>query len=312
MKYYPLRKIGKILCNITCGIIPNDYIRRLVRNSISPLGAGGITRYCAKHYLPKLLAEHDYFKSKPKSGEQEYIFQAWFQGLENAPEIVKKCIASVEHFKGNRKHVIITDDNLLEWCHLPDYIVEKYRAGIIDRTHFSDIIRLALLAEYGGYWIDATCLMTADFDKDVDKLDLFLYNSWGTSLFYTLIQSCFIRARAGHPLVCAWRDMIYQYWKEENQKIHYFLVHFMFKALLYDKRFKSMFDEMPFVPFIPTHRISFEGNKKYDKDLMDDIFEGAFWQKLAWGIKKEDVDPDTILGFVVYNDLDYILKSSPR
>ena len=79
-----------------------------------------------------------------------------------------------------------------------------------------------------------------------------------------------------------------------------------------DLDFKAMFDEMPFVPFIPTHRISFEGNKKYDKDLMDDIFEGAFWQKLAWRIKKEDVDPDTILGFVVYNDLDYILKSSPR
>lgn len=32
--------------------------------------------------------------------------------------------------------------------------------GNISNTQFSDILRINLLARYGGYWIDATCLLT--------------------------------------------------------------------------------------------------------------------------------------------------------
>ncbi len=39
---------------------------------------------------------------------------------------------------------------------LPENIIEKYKSGIIDFIKFSDIVRVTLLAKYGGVWLDST------------------------------------------------------------------------------------------------------------------------------------------------------------
>ena len=46
--------------------------------------------------------------------------------------------------------------NLDKYIHLPNYILEKYKQGIITKPHFSDIIWIELLIKYGGTWVDAS------------------------------------------------------------------------------------------------------------------------------------------------------------
>ena len=43
--------------------------------------------------------------------------------------------------------------------------MDKFINNIFSITHFSDIIRMALLSKYGGYWIDSTYLVTSPLTK---------------------------------------------------------------------------------------------------------------------------------------------------
>ena len=64
-----------------------------------------------------------------------------------------------------------------QYVDIPDYILQKYRAGKMTRTHFSDILRLHLLSRYGGVWIDSTILMTEHLPKYILDSPLFIYQT---------------------------------------------------------------------------------------------------------------------------------------
>ena len=59
--------------------------------------------------------------------------------------------------------IILTKENLSQYCSIPDHIYQKLEAGIITLTHFSDIVRVTALAVRGGLWLDATIFATGDF-----------------------------------------------------------------------------------------------------------------------------------------------------
>ena len=53
----------------------------------------------------------------------------------------------------------ITEKNYKDYVNMPDYIIRKQQSGEIDLTHFSDILRMMLLARHGGIWMDSTLLI---------------------------------------------------------------------------------------------------------------------------------------------------------
>ena len=67
----------------------------------------------------------------------EYIWQCWLQGIEQAPDLVKMCLNSVEKYKkSNQKRIIITAENFADYLTLPTTIIEKWRKGNISNTQF--------------------------------------------------------------------------------------------------------------------------------------------------------------------------------
>ena len=42
----------------------------------------------------------------------------------------------------------------------PEWLLEKKDKGIITKTHMSDLLRLKLLGQYGGIWLDSTFYCT--------------------------------------------------------------------------------------------------------------------------------------------------------
>ena len=94
------------------------------------------------------------------------VWVCWFQGIENAPLLCQACVDRIKDVYGEKNVVVITGENFREYTHIPDYIIKKWEKGIITNTHFSDILRVALLSENGGTWIDATILI---LKKDLPK-----------------------------------------------------------------------------------------------------------------------------------------------
>ena len=91
---------------------------------------------------------------------QSPIWVCWWDGKENMPEIVKVCFQSVCNHSAGHPVRLVTKHNYQEYVIIPVYIVEKFNRGMITITHFSDILRMSLLCQHGGFWVDATILMT--------------------------------------------------------------------------------------------------------------------------------------------------------
>lgn len=92
-------------------------------------------------------------------GQFNYAFVLWWQGEDNAPEVVKACINSIKK-NHNGKVIVLSESNYSKYSNIPEYIVRKMEQGKMSLTHFSDILRYNLLYNWGGAWIDATCLLT--------------------------------------------------------------------------------------------------------------------------------------------------------
>ena len=89
------------------------------------------------------------------------VWVCWFQGEKQLPEVCKLCISHLRKIIPNTAELVfLSNANYKEYIDFPNYINEKYEAGIISPSNFSDILRYGLLSIYGGVWVDAAILLT--------------------------------------------------------------------------------------------------------------------------------------------------------
>ncbi|MDE6246918.1 MAG: capsular polysaccharide synthesis protein [Muribaculaceae bacterium] len=213
--------------------------------------------------------------------EPEHAFTIWYQGEDNAPDLVKACFRSMR--KNLKQKLIVLDENtLFDWISLPDFIIDKWKKGIIPHTQFSDICRVELLYQHGGLWFDATDYITAPVPQFIMDEDVFLYGA-GEKIrgAYAFIQSCFIRGKKGNPLLGIWREANFIYWKEEMSKIDYFVHHLMLRlSTEVNPIAKECYARMPHIDQDPTHALWGEhADDVYDENLFSQLTRDAFFQK---------------------------------
>ncbi len=307
----PFGRILKYLSRFISLFIPNRKLRHKVRNFFDFNGPQNLKYYFSKKYIPLLKN----MKTEKEVVSNEYVFQCWLQGEDNAPPLVQKCFESVKRFTKGKKRVVITNDNLNDWVKLPSYIIQKYEKGIIGNAHFADILRLCLLSKYGGYWVDATCLMTSEFPEWLEKEDFFMFHT-DDRYRYTLIQNCFIKSNPNNYLIDAWKFLMFEYWKNENKTLHYFFGHLLFSSMVFNSDYaKNEFEKMPYVLQNDTHVFLSNFYNKFDMDNFSKIISNSFIHKLDWKFeskKKYGKISDSYINFFLSNDLDYILKCSPK
>lgn len=211
------------------------------------------------------------------------IWFLWLQGLDNAPLLVRNCYGSwVRHNPG--WELMLLDENN----------VRQYITPVADgrtKQALSDILRINLLAEYGGVWVDATCFCTKPLDE-------WLYSYMDTGFFAferpgpdRMISSWFIAAAKYNYIATTYKNTVNKYWamhpdlvlitdsrwKKYNKyierrgtqiwfnylvtdilKVHaYFWFHYLFERLyLRDANFRAMWDATPKLSADEPHIIS--------------------------------------------------------
>lgn len=192
------------------------------------------------------------------------IWQLWLQGKENMPSLVKKCHETVKFFHGN--DVILLDkNNLNEYIQLPEYIEEKYKQGIITNANYSDLIRLSLLAKYGGCWVDSTIYLTDRIPDVILNSEFFSFKSLGSenlkfienlenyklfanhiNKFLSIESPYFLASASGNILINAVLNLFLEYWKHETKLIDYLMIDKMFVlAVLKQAECARIFKSMP-------------------------------------------------------------------
>ena len=104
------------------------------------------------------------------------IWMAWFQGIEEAPNIVRICYDSWVVNNPGWKVVFLNKDNMTNFFDI-ESVIGKERDDI-GMQQKSDVLRLNLLSKYGGVWADATCFCSAPLDTwiyDYTKSGFFVF-----------------------------------------------------------------------------------------------------------------------------------------
>lgn len=219
--------------------------------------------------------------NKFEKKEFNYIWVFWYQGIENAPDLVKKCINSIKKNFTDKKIILITKENFKEYIDMPEYILKKVDKGIISITHFSDIIRLALLVKYGGLWLDATVFCTGNDISAFEEYDMFVYrNGWlDMDNINTANWLIYSKTNNNNILACT-LQLLYKYWEENNYAYNYFIFHMFFRMAT--EKYSEEWKRTPYLNHINNHLLMNEINNIYDKKRFNTIQKITNFHKLSY------------------------------
>lgn len=217
------------------------------------------------------------------------IWFCWFQGIENAPDIVKACYQSIKRGNLDFEIVVITAKNYGDYVSVPSLIIEKWKKGIISYAHFSDILRLELLVKHGGWWIDSSVYCTAQTPPQyiVDN-DFFVYKVVELARLDSLTlkaSSWMIYSTSSNPILMLTLKLIHEYWSSANHLEDYFLFHILFSLAV--ERYPKLWNDVPVFNNVSPHILQFEATNTYDEERWNQIVNFSDFHKLNWRAKFE-------------------------
>lgn len=170
------------------------------------------------------------------------IWMCWFQGWDDVPDVVGLCLESWKYHNPDWNIVLLDKENITDYIDishiLPASAINQLPAA------YSDVLRIALLREYGGVWADATCFCNKPLDHWLSET---VDDSWCYYRQESAIASWFICANKGSYIIEQWYNSVVSYWKErlsdnDRMKGEYRWVHFLFVELLdSDEKFKQIY-----------------------------------------------------------------------
>lgn len=298
-----------------------------------------IHRFCRRHF--QSIA--DIYRDKPflereQTAESECaaIWVFWWQGYDGAPPLVRRCIDSIRLHAGGHPVVLLTRENCQTYAALPEYIFEKVRSGRISLTHFSDILRMSLLAAHGGLWLDATIFVSQNIPEAYFQMPLFTVRyptspSTITKGRWTIFS---MAAKPGSILFQYCLGVSLAYWKAYSKPVDYFFTDYVI-AQAYEQ-IPSVREAIDSIPENNTgikllDRLFFRPYRadEYEQVLRDSVFhklnrKRAYPEKDGNGMtthyghfmRGEESDPDSaaerpLVSVVIptYNRADTILRS---
>lgn len=230
--------------------------------------------------------------------DSDYIWFCWLQGMENAPIIVQKCFESVQKWYPDKQIIVITEKNYQNYADIPDYVIDKWKRKIITNTHFSDILRLALLVKNGGLWIDSTVFCTGNSWEELQKNDLFVYRNGWMDMEVINMASWLIYAKTNHSILSATLKLLYEYWKKNNYLCDYFLLHMFFSMAT--KEFAEEWNQVPYFSQVDNHLLSKELLNQFNFERYEKIKEITNFHKLTYKLDiNKSLNKDTFYDKII-------------
>ena len=229
------------------------------------------------------------------------IWICWFQGIENAPELVKACYNSVLKNYKDKEIIVLTEENYKKYVDMPEHIIKKWEKGYITFAHFSDILRIELLSKYGGLWLDSTIFTTKRSELVFNEnIELFVFKQVDLDRKNSLsvvASNWLIYANKNNNIINLTKKLLYYYWKDYNYAINYNIFHIFFK--LATEVYKDEWKNVPTFNNISPHILQFELNDDFQEIRFNEIKNMSDFHKLNWRIKSEN--KNSFYNYIVNN-----------
>ena len=240
----------------------------------------------AKKHLQKYI---NIALSKPlnpviNDNDKNIIWQYWHQGLENAPLIIQKCIASIKRIESDKTIHVLDFNTIKNYIQLPQRYYDLVNSGKMPIALFSDVLRVYLLEKYGGTWIDATIYLSKKIPDDILNSDFFGFQTAPDFKSFTGNKtSCyFIHSKKQSKNIQTIRRTLDAYWKENDFMFNYFMFEHI-ETILMDrtKELNAEWVKMPYYPRVCSGLRSIV-YKRYNKEILDKLLEEFWLDKLDY------------------------------
>lgn len=158
------------------------------------------------------------------------IWTCWFQGFGRAPELVQRSVTSWWLRNPNWEVRCLDAETVRHYVDIDAHIdLSKQQ---LTAASLSDVIRLLLLHEYGGVWVDATTVCNRGLDDWLMPAAAQGFFAFDRPAPDRPIASWFLASQAGNPLLAKWTTKALKYWRDRERSDDYFWVHHLFGQLL--------------------------------------------------------------------------------
>lgn len=256
-------------------------------------------KYFKKKYYKRCTSERDW-EEKEKKKNSDTVWICWLQGMEHAPELVQTCLKSVKEQLPDKKIILLNKENIFDYIELPDYIIEKWKKGIIGPAHFSDLVRLEILIKYGGYWIDSTVLCTDNtLFSHIENEPLFMFSFYyfGFNPEIMELNNWFIYSCTNNNILCLIRKFLLEYWKDHNRVKDYFV--FQIMSTLAIDYYAEEFARMPIVSQVDAHILATYIYDSFDKNKYELLKTQTGIHKLSTRFEQEKLTENTFYDVVI-------------
>ena len=247
-------------------------------------------------YLIEKYKDEPLFQEQVFSNCRNTIWCFWWQGIENAPELVRVCVASIIKNNPACNVVIIDQTTYKQYVELPDWILDKVQRGLISFTLFSDILRFNLLKRWGGIWMDSTIFCVESLPTDYLTAPIFTAKSAEaiSECPANYRWTCYLMAGCAENIIFRFLvDFFDAYFQEHKTAIQYFLVDYGVQ-LAYDNidSIRRALDSIPINNekrgFLTKHLC----NEYTEQFSIEKLRNGTQFYKLFWKQECEEYTPD--------------------
>lgn len=227
-------------------------------------------------------------------GATSPIWVCWWQGEEQMPDIVKACYHSIQKHACTHPVILITSENYQKYVDIPEEILNKQKSGIIDITHFSDILRMMLLRKHGGIWMDSTLLIPSKkLDDFIHPEDIF-WSCHHKPIYHNVSRggwvSFFVACGKGNLLPSIIADLHLSYWRKHNKLIDYLLLDYTFAiARAHVPAIRHMIEQIPITVMGPLGKCL---NDEYTEEAWQKFCTDYDFHKLTYKIPLQKKTPE--------------------
>lgn len=148
--------------------------------------------------------------------KERTIWGYWAQGQEQMPHFFRMCVDTWRYHNPDWDIRVLNKSAVHEYLSESD--LPNRFAHLFSHQTASDCVRLALLARYGGVWMDVNILLRRSLDdlcwnavqRGDRKAAVFFHPRYGTETMggKDFVESWFLATKAGNPFFIRWRDCL--------------------------------------------------------------------------------------------------------
>lgn len=241
--------------------------------------------------------------ARPRVRKSGAVWVCWLQGEEKMPEMVRLCYKSILANANGHEVVLLTGENYRDYVVMHHIAMRRYREGTLSHAHFADIIRMNLLAQQGGLWLDATMLLTAPLDERIFESPFFSVKTAPKGYFVSECRWAVFMMACGRECGIMRRvaKAFENYLNDNDILIDYFLFdHFIDILYRTDSDVRSIIDAIPFNnPAIHGLRMILADD--YDERKMEDLTAGTGMFKLntrTYSLQQLEANPKSFYNII--------------